>query len=92
MREMVAEEQRLITVGRLEDAVAAITRRQQATALLPLTRIAEGPNREILAELLAEGDKTLTLLCALRDELRGRMSQDKQLRHAVGRYAGSQSL
>ncbi len=92
LRAMVEQEQVLVASGRLEEVASAIESRHALLAQIPLDEIPEGKLLTALREIHAEGDKTLTLLCALRDELSGMLDEGKQVRHAVSRYAGSTQI
>ena len=92
LQRMVREEQQLIQSGRLEDVAAAVGERRRLMETIDLESVPPGPILGAIHEIREVGDRTLTLLCALRDELSVRMGQGKEVKKAVGQYERSSSL
>ncbi|HHN74397.1 MAG TPA: hypothetical protein ENK10_04135 [Acidobacteria bacterium] len=85
--EMVAAEQRLIAEGRLEEVPAALEQRQKVMRQIPTDQAPPPAVREMLDKVREEGDRTLTLLCALRDELASHLDEGKRRKLAISGYA-----
>ena len=85
--EMVADEQRLIAEGRLEEVPAALERRQELMQQVPTDQAPPPEIQQVLEKVREEGDRTLSLLCALRDELATRLDQGQRQRLAISGYA-----
>ncbi|MDQ7006568.1 MAG: hypothetical protein Q9Q40_05010 [Acidobacteriota bacterium] len=85
--EMVADEQRLIAEGRLEEVPAALEQRRELMRQVPADRVPPPEIQQVLEKVREEGDRTLSLLCALRDELAIRLGQGQRRRLAISGYA-----
>lgn len=90
LRQLAAEERSLIAAGRLDELDQLAQRRAALvgtlTGLLPEGDLPPGPLRQELQEVEQEARQTLALLCALRDEIAGRLEQDRRVQHAAGAY------
>ncbi len=95
VQELIAsarKERELVTAGRLDDATAAMAERAARMVGLPNRDNASGTLRALLDELFEEGERSLTLLRAIRDELGDELRQGSDQRHALHSYGDASRL